>query len=130
MFLPSPFAFLRLFQLETMTGQAYSKLRETVYNNSSVAYIKDYTGGAVYTDQILDFFHMDEGRVKHASGSFSYEYFLKDHLGNTRVAFTPLSMATEYSKITQEDHYYPFGMSTEVKTVTESEVKISTLFPH
>ncbi|MCK5148089.1 RHS repeat-associated core domain-containing protein, partial [bacterium] len=53
---------------------------------------------------------MDEGRVMHASGSFSYEYFLKDHLGNTRVAFTPLSMATEYSKITQEDHYYPFGM--------------------
>ncbi|MCK5148087.1 DNRLRE domain-containing protein [bacterium] len=97
-------------RIEWVYNAGGAKLRKTVYNNSSVAYIKDYTGGAVYTDQTLDFFHMDEGRVKHASGSFSYEYFLKDHLGNTRVAFTPLSMATEYSKITQEDHYYPFGM--------------------
>jgi RHS repeat-associated protein len=36
--------------------------------------------------------------------TYEYQYFLKDHLGNTRVTFT------ENDEIIQEDSYYPFGM--------------------
>jgi len=36
--------------------------------------------------------------------TYEYQYFLKDHLGNTRVTFT------ENGNIIQEDAYYPFGM--------------------
>jgi len=36
--------------------------------------------------------------------SFDYEYYLKDHLDNTRVAFN------EAGEVSQETHYYPFGL--------------------
>ncbi|MBI9038275.1 MAG: RHS repeat-associated core domain-containing protein [Bacteroidales bacterium] len=36
--------------------------------------------------------------------TYEYQYFIKDHLGNTRVNFT------ENGNIIQEDAYYPFGM--------------------
>ena len=38
-------------------------------------------------------------------GTFEYQYFLKDHLGNTRVTFT------QTGEVIQEDSYYPFGMN-------------------
>ncbi|MEZ5196698.1 MAG: RHS repeat-associated core domain-containing protein [Bacteroidales bacterium] len=39
------------------------------------------------------------------SNTYNYRYFLKDHLGNTRITFT------ETGEVIQEDSYYPFGMS-------------------
>ena len=38
-----------------------------------------------------------------------YEYHIKDHLGNTRIAFDEYSIHTA-NKPVQENHYYPFGM--------------------
>jgi len=35
---------------------------------------------------------------------FEYQYFIKDHLGNTRVV---LSQSNE---VLQQNSYYPFGM--------------------
>ena len=37
--------------------------------------------------------------------TYEYQYFLKDHLGNTRITFD------EDMNILQEDAYYPFGMN-------------------
>jgi len=45
-----------------------------------------------------------EGRAVPNGASFDYEYYLKDHLGNTRVAFN------EAGEVMQETHYYPFGL--------------------
>ena len=36
--------------------------------------------------------------------TYEYQYFLKDHLGNTRVTFS------ENGDVIQDDAYYPFGM--------------------
>ncbi|MEL6194787.1 MAG: RHS repeat-associated core domain-containing protein, partial [Bacteroidota bacterium] len=55
-----------------------------------------------YRDDTLRHFGHEEGRV--IASNYSYEYFLKDHLGNTRVTFD------ESKSIIQDDHYYPFGM--------------------
>jgi RHS repeat-associated protein len=47
--------------------------------------------------------------------NFTYEYSIKDHLGNSRVMFSDLNgngQVTE-SEIIQVEHYYPFGMSQE-----------------
>jgi RHS repeat-associated protein len=46
-----------------------------------------------------------EGRVVVDGSSYEYQYFLKDHLGNTRITFN------ETGTIIQEDSYYPFGMN-------------------
>jgi hypothetical protein len=47
--------------------------------------------------------------------NFTYEYAIKDHLGNSRVMFSDLNgngQVTE-SEIIQAEHYYPFGMTME-----------------
>lgn len=46
-----------------------------------------------------------EGRVVVDGSSYAYQYFLKDHLGNTRITFN------ESGTIIQEDSYYPYGMN-------------------
>jgi RHS repeat-associated protein len=48
----------------------------------------DYAGQFVYEDGVLQFILHGEGRVTMTHPEPRYEYFLKDHLGNVRVAFT------------------------------------------
>jgi RHS repeat-associated protein len=51
---------------------------------------------------------MDEGVIIDSAGSFKYEYFLRDHLGNTRITFKPDSASYI---LNQSADYYPFGMT-------------------
>jgi hypothetical protein len=65
----------------------------------------DYIGNFVYEDGTLKYILTGEGRVVvNSGGTYEYQYFLKDHLGNTRVTFN------QNGQIIQEDAYYPFGM--------------------
>ena len=59
-------------------------------------------------DKSLNYLLFEEGMVNKVSGGYSYEYHLKDHLGNTRVAFQPNGSTTT---VTQVAEYYPFGSS-------------------
>jgi RHS repeat-associated protein len=54
---------------------------------------------------------MDEGVINKdkITGAFSYEYFIKDHLGSTRVAFENNSGTPA---LTQSIDYYTFGLQT------------------
>jgi RHS repeat-associated protein len=84
------------------------KLRKQVIPSNSSDDITDYVNGFVYKNDQLDFFHTDEGRVTADNqGNLTYEYFLKDHLGNTRVSFKE---SDESIAVLEESHYYPFGM--------------------
>ena len=76
----------------TATG---SKLQKRVYINSILTSTTDYAGSMVYEKeaagpQKLSFVHTAEGRVVYQPAvtgkPWKYEYFLKDQLGNTRVA--------------------------------------------
>ncbi|MBI9039709.1 MAG: hypothetical protein JEY97_16385 [Bacteroidales bacterium] len=67
-------------------------------NFLSIFYYEVYT----YWYNDLKYILTDEGRVMVNEGNtYDYQYFLKDHLGNTRVTFT------ETGEIIQEDAYYP-----------------------
>lgn len=79
-----------------------------------------YAGTCVYKgDRTLDYALHPEGVVRvttSTSGvkSLSYEYFLKDHLGNTRVVFNG------NDSVLQATDYYAFGMAHTPK-VQENE---------
>jgi RHS repeat-associated protein len=88
-----------------------NKLRKMVIDNTtSTAKITttDYIGGFIYqhiggTDNdTLQFFPTEEGRVRYvpAHGStaaaYTYDYFIKDHLGNTRVVLTEQMDFSQY----------------------------------
>lgn len=68
-----------------------------------------YAGSMVYNyDKSLKYILFEEGLVNKSSGAFTYEYHLKDHLGNTRVAFQPNGGSTTTTQVAE---YYPFGSS-------------------
>ena len=66
-----------------------------------------YTGNMVYNNaKTLNYLLFEEGLVNKSTGGYTYEYHLKDHLGNTRVSFQPSGSTPA---VTQVAEYYPFG---------------------
>ncbi|GEM_PF-5012602 len=66
---------------------------------------KYYFGNFVYTDDKLEYMICSDGLLNINGSTTNYEFHLKDHLGNTRVA------VNETNDITQENNYYPFGLT-------------------
>ncbi len=49
---------------------------------------KQITWGEFVTENnVLSYVSTQEGRLRFAGGNATYEYFIKDHLGNVRVSF-------------------------------------------
>lgn len=63
----------------------------------------DYVSGIVYHNNTIDFISTEEGRAIPNGTSYSYQYNLKDHLGNDRVSM-------DKNGVLQEDEYYAFGL--------------------
>ena len=90
------------------------RLKKTVKESGQPDRNTSYVGGMVYNDNGLEFITTDAGRiVPNGSSTFRYEYHYKDHLGNTRLAFSDIDNngTVDQSEILQIEHYYPFGMS-------------------
>ena len=84
------------------TGQ---KLRTVSTADGTREYISgiNYVAGAITTIQT------GEGRLFNSGGTYTYQYDLKDHLGNTRVTIDK-QPSTGAVRILQEDEYYAFGL--------------------
>jgi RHS repeat-associated protein len=93
------------------------KLRKSITSNGVPQTKTDYSGSFVYENDQLLYIFTSEGRiVPNINGGFSYEYALKDHLGNTRIMFT------DKGEVIQDQSYYPFGMSMgDALTTNNSE---------
>ena len=91
------------------TGNKLEKVtRDTVLSNTTTN--TDYLGGFVYENNALQFFGHEEGRIRlnhFVSVSnptvFNYDYFVKDHLGNTRVVLTDEQQIDIYPAVTLEN---------------------------
>ena len=94
------------------------KLRKIVKNTSgAVQYTKDYFGDFEYNNQTLESIRNKEGRLKPiGTGTFRYEYVIRDHLGSERVVFSDNNGNNTIEpamELTQINHYYPFGLNME-----------------
>lgn len=70
---------------------------------------EEYIRGIHYNNGAIEFFPTEEGSARrNTDGTYSYEYVLSDHLGNTRVRFDDSS---HVARVIQKDDYYPFGLS-------------------
>ncbi|ANH83184.1 hypothetical protein A8C56_21335 [Niabella ginsenosidivorans] len=118
----------------TMTGTnpltiVYNALNlpKTVTGSAAVSYVYDADGNKLkktsatetrwYIDGIeyitnsttpspaVDLLHTAEGVARKSGTAYNYEYFLKDHLGNTRIVLN------KAGTVLQQTDYYPYGMS-------------------
>ena len=81
------------------------KLRST---HGILGQTRDYIDGIEYTANgaTLEFIHTEEGRIVKGS-TYTYHYFLKDHLGNNRVGFAE---GTNVTSPNFTADYYAFGL--------------------
>ena len=82
-----------------------TKLRREVSRTGVSPSTTEYRGNLVYEDGVLKYVLFDGGLISVGSQSQDYMFFLKDHLGSTRVA------ARSDGSVAQVNHYYPYGMS-------------------
>jgi hypothetical protein len=65
--------------------------------------ITSYIGGFIYQSDTLQFASHEEGRMRRlADGSYTFDYFIKDHLGNVRVVLTEEQKTDMYPAATME----------------------------
>ncbi|MBL7864466.1 MAG: hypothetical protein JNK10_06300 [Cyclobacteriaceae bacterium] len=120
-------------RLEYTYDAAGNKLRSVVKDNGTIVYQTDYVGSLSYVNSQLSFIGTDEGRaVKNAAGGFDYEYFLKDHQGNTRVVFGALKETKEYrttieSVLSGQEEYHATSNPDGFRNLLTTRV---TMFNH
>ena len=84
----------------------YSAAGEKLAKKMKEGTYQYYAGNMVYkNDKSLNYLLFEEGLVNKSSVAYTYEYHLKDHLGNTRVAFQPNGGSTTTTQVAE---YYPF----------------------
>ena len=87
-------------------------LKKVLKEGSTPIKTTDYLAGVQYEDGAIAFLFTPEGRAIKTGPGYDYEYFLTDHLGNTRVAFgymtqTDVYRATmETERAAQEDDQF------------------------
>ncbi|MCR9252380.1 MAG: DUF6443 domain-containing protein [bacterium] len=92
----------------------------------SITTTTDYVSGIHYKDDTFKFLKHHEGRVVKLGSSYSYEYFMKDHIGNTRLVISEnmvVSQGISYPEIIQRDDYYPFGLTYDSYSIGGDKVK-------
>ena len=85
------------------------KVMKNVYDNGKIVTATNYIDGFVYVNGALSYIIGDEGRILYDGNKYTYEYEIKDHLGDTRVCFADPDHSGNI-QITQERSYYSFGL--------------------
>ncbi|KAI9450318.1 hypothetical protein F5148DRAFT_1290902 [Russula earlei] len=97
---------LQIYGLPNGTQIKINRVKEKGTAGDTLSTTTDYLGGYVYTNNVLQFFGHEAGRIrksKDTTQGFVYDYFLKDHLGNTRAVLTEEQTMDIYPAATLED---------------------------
>jgi RHS repeat-associated protein len=82
--------------------------KETYVSSTASTTTYDYIDGVVAQNLVLSYFATSEGRVRYSGTAYTFEYFIRDHLGNVRVSFDGTGTS---AVVRQENSFYPFGMT-------------------
>jgi|GEM_PF-1558430 len=86
-----------------------TKRRQTTTESGKMVKTIDFIGNFVYENDYPAYHNFDEGRIVYKPDSSCFvETYLKDHLGNIRVAYANDGVK---DGIRQVNAYYPFGMN-------------------
>jgi len=100
-------------QIHYLYDAAGTKRTKLVSDGVNTISTTHYCGNIVYENGVIAYILIGEGRLvpeETAQGThWKHEYFLKDHLGNTRVTFT--EGGSGLAEIVQSSSYYPFGLA-------------------
>ena len=109
------------YRIAYVYDAAGNKLQQLYYENGNLVKTTDFIGNFVYENDMPSCIVYDEGRVVYANNSRNYfgEVYLKDHLGNVRVA---CRRENGVLKTRQVDSYYPFGMNIKGLTLNSTDV--------
>jgi RHS repeat-associated protein len=111
--LPSVVTITAKGSIEYIYDAAGNKLKKIVHETGKTDKTTLYLFGT-YQDDILQFLPQEEGRIRYkvGDGSFAYDYFIKDHLGNVRMVLTE----------EQQTDMYPAATMEEAQTTTEESL--------
>ncbi|MEM6526192.1 MAG: DUF6443 domain-containing protein [Bacteroidota bacterium] len=109
--LPERIEFFDGVIVEYTYDAAGTKLKKLVTKGGTTLSEIEYAGGVQYENGNLAFVYTSEGRALNKDSQFEYEFFYKDHLGNTRLTYGMLS----------EIEVFKATMETPLSTEEESE---------
>jgi len=102
---------------QTITGgktitYTYDASGQKLRRVSPITGTTDYISGIQYDDNntgtsTISFIQTEEGKAIPIGTTYNYEYYLTDHLGNSRIGF---DTQTGVARQVQQDDYMPFGM--------------------
>lgn len=96
-------------RIENIYDASGLKLEQRLINGSTT-HTTEYIGDLIYVNNQLQTIQHNEGRVKVESGIKRYQFFLTDHLGNTRIIIERVS---DTAALVQELHYGVWGEKLE-----------------
>jgi len=92
------------------------KLRKTS------ADIIDYVDGIRYLNGVIEFVSTDFGVARRSGSNYSYEYFLTDHLGNTRASIQ-YNQNNSQIEAFQYENYFAFGLRSTPSLVSANSTQ-------
>jgi RHS repeat-associated protein len=85
------------------------KLKKVVAETGQPQKVTLYLSGFVYENDVLQYLSHEQGRIRYTpvagatSPKFNFDYFLNDHLGNTRMVLTEEQQQDIYPQVSFED---------------------------
>ncbi|MDX2046938.1 MAG: RHS repeat-associated core domain-containing protein [Chitinophagaceae bacterium] len=115
-----------------------NKLKKLVQETGKPDKTTLYLGGAVYENDDMQFIAHEEGRIRFEKATtstcpaqpnrFFYDYFIKDHLGNTRMVLTEQQESVCYIAATVEDATWQ--TEDDFYAITDGRRELKTNIPN
>jgi len=103
----------------TSTSYVYDAMGTKLTKNSTVKGVigrQDYVGGIEYSaPNVIEQIATEEGYLLNSNGTYSFHFYLTDHLGNNRGVLKKGTSLT-VPEIIQRQDYYAFGKTRSLVT--------------